>query len=488
MAHRIENKMKYIFPVLLLCLSAKSLTAQNYHAVEGSSFAGSLGVGNNPASIVNTPFPWDIDIISLQLKSATNAFTIQNYSLISSAKNSKFVMNNGGDNRYADVNFNVNLLNARFALNRKQAFAFGANLRGYGRLKTAPFNYNDTLHNVNEFFSINDIANSYHGNFTGSSWLEGFLTYSQTILDDSRGRLNAGITVKAMRGITGAYANLDNGTVTQNNNGTSQYYTLKTASATYGYSYNYDGWQDSKSSTQNLKDFVVTNARGGFSFDVGVEYLIKSQALSTVYDEDDYFDYDWKIGVSLLDIGRNQYVYGNKSRAIAGPRANVTDDDLDRKFDSVSNFNDFDDSLATIVNGFSRINGKFKIQNPTRLVVNVDKPLGNDFYMNANVTVNLSSVFAGSIHHVEELNLLTLTPRWETKRWGVYMPIQYNIEGQFWVGGAFKAGPLLLGIHNWANIFSKNKMQNGGGYIAIVIRPSKMTKAKMDKRLDCPTN
>src|SRR5579871_6028178 len=101
MAHRIENKMKYIFPVLLLCLSAKSLTAQNYHAVEGSSFAGSLGVGNNPASIVNTPFPWDIDIISLQLKSATNAFTIQNYSLISSAKNSKFVMNNGGDNRYA---------------------------------------------------------------------------------------------------------------------------------------------------------------------------------------------------------------------------------------------------------------------------------------------------------------------------------------------------------------------------------------------------
>ncbi len=486
MEHLIENKMKYLFLVLLFFASTK-LTAQNYHAVEGSSFAGSLGVSNNPASIVNTPFTWDIDLFSLQLTNGTNLFTIHNYSLISSAKKTTVDNNNGINKRFDDINFNINLLNARFALNRKQAFAFGANIRGYGRLKTGAYNYNDTLQDVNQFFSINDIANNYNGNFIGSSWLEGFLTYSQTIFDDSRGRLNAGITVKATRGISGSFAQLQNGTVSLNDNGTSKYYTLKTANGIYGYSYNYDGWQNSKSTTQNIRDFLITNTRGGFSFDIGAEYLIKSQAISTYFDDDNYFDYDWKIGVSLLDIGHNQYRYGNKSHSFTSPVANVTDDDLNRKFDSVSNFSNINDSLATIVNGFSSINGKFKIQNPTRLVINVDKPLGNDFYMNANLSINLSSVFSGGSKYVQELNFLSITPRWETKRWGVYLPIQYNTEGQFWIGGAFKAGPLLFGVHNLANIFSKNKMQNGGGYIAIVIRSSKMTEKKMDKRLDCPT-
>jgi hypothetical protein len=478
--------MKYLFTGLLFLFFAEKIHAQNYHAVDGSSFAGSLGVANNPASIVNTPFPWDIDLFSIQLTNGTNAFTIHNYSLISSAKDLTVEGNNGTYKRFDDINFNINLLNARFALNRKQAFAFGANLRGYGRLKTDPFNYNDTIQNVSQFFSINDVNNIYNGNFAGSSWLEAFLTYSQTIWDDSRGRLNAGITVKGMRGISGAYAQLQNGSVTLNDNGTTQYYTLKTASAQYGYSYNYDGWQKNKSTIQNLKDFVLTNTRGGFSFDLGVEYLIKSQALSTVYDNDDYFDYDWKIGVSLLDIGHNQYRYGNQSHAIASPAANVTDDELNEKFDSIQSFTALNDSLATIVNGFSIINGKFKIQNPTRLVINIDRPLGNNFYINANVSANLSSIFSGKNYYVNELNLIILTPRWETKLWGVYLPIQYNAEKQFWIGGAFKAGPLLLGIHNWANIFSRNKMQNGGGYLAFVLSPSKMTKKKTDKRLECP--
>ena len=487
MAHLIENKMRNFFPVFLLFASASQISAQNYHAVQGSSFAGSLGVSNNPASIVNTPYPWDIDLFSIQLKSATNTFTIHNYSLISSAKKTTVSTNEGNYKRYADINFNINLLNARFALNRKQAIAFGVNMRGYGRLKTSPYNYNDTLQFIRQFFSINDINTSYSGNFISSSWLEAFATYSQTVWEGAQGRLNAGITVKAMRGISGAFAQLQNGSVTLDDNGISQVYTLKTVSAGYGYSYNYDSWQDSKSATQNIKDFVA-NSRGGFSVDLGFEYLVKSQALTTYFDDDDYYDYNWKIGVSLLDLGRNQYRYGNKSRSIAAPAANVTDAALDQKFDSsITSFQNLNDSLATIVNGFSQIGGKFKVQNPTRLVVNVDRPLGNDFYMNGELSINLSSALSNAKKfYVEGLSLLTFTPRWETKRWGVYLPIQYDVEGQFWIGGAFKAGPLLLGIHNWANIFSKNKMQNGGGYIAIVIRPSRMTKKKTDKRLECP--
>ena len=87
---------------------------------------------------------------------------------------------------------------------------------------------------------------------------------------------------------------------------------------------------------------------------------------------------------------------------------------------------------------------------------------------------------------VNDLNLVTITPRWETRTLGAYLPIQYNSNNQFWIGGAFKAGPLLIGVHNWARIFSKSAAQNGGGYVALIFRSLKNTQSKKDKKLDCP--
>jgi hypothetical protein len=88
----------------------------------------------------------------------------------------------------------------------------------------------------------------------------------------------------------------------------------------------------------------------------------------------------------------------------------------------------------------------------------------------------------------KEITLLAVTPRWETKNLGGYLPIQVTTDGKVWVGGAFKAGPLLLGVHNWANLYSRSKMQNGGFYMALVIRPGKGFLQKEDKKYTCPKN
>jgi hypothetical protein len=485
MGNLIENQMKYTSLLFIVfASSALSASAQDYHAIQGSSYAGSLGVGNNPASIVATPYKWDLTVLALQAKTATNMYTVENYSLISSAKNSAAYTNDGNYKRFTDFNFNINLLNARIALSRQHAIAFGINLRGNGRLKTDVYNYSDTLQNMHQFFGINEGNNILSGSFSGSSWVEAFATYSRTLWDDNQGRLNGGITLKGTRGIAGAFAQLTNGHAERV--GTDTAFTLQSAAARYGYSYNFDGWQNGNTTSQNLKDFV-NNTRGGFSVDLGFEYLIKPQGITTINDPDNYYDYDWKIGLSLLDWGYNQYRYGNKSRSSISPASNVTDVLLDQKFDSLTTFNNFNDSLASVVNGFSTINGKFKVHNPTRLVLNIDKPLGNDFYINADISVNLNKALAGSRRfYTQELSFLTLTPRWETRSWGVYFPMQYNMEKQFWIGGAFKAGPLLIGVHNWANVFSRNKIQNGGAYLALIIRSPGNTGAKTDKRLDCP--
>jgi hypothetical protein len=478
--------MKYICCFLLAFILLITANAQDYHAVQGSSFAGSLGIGNNPASITSTPYNWDVDLLSIQLKTTSNAYTVHDYSLISSAKNSSATINNGNYKRYGDVNFNINLFNARIAINRTHTIAFGINMRGNGRAKTSAYNYNDSLQSMNQFFGMNENNPELDGSFSSSSWAEGFITYSQTLRDDDFGRLNGGITLKTTRGLSGAFAQLGNVTFDETINSPDTFYTLKSAGARYGYSYNYDGWQSSNTTTRNLKNFIA-NSRGGFSVDLGFEYLIKPEGVTTFYEPENYYDYDWKIGVSLLDWGYNQFKYGNKSTSVSGPANNITGDVLNEKFDSVTDFNSFNDSLATVVTGYKTLNGKFKVQNPTRLVVNIDHALQNDFYINGEVSMNMHhSIIGSSRFHTQELSLVTVTPRWETKRWGIYLPIQYNIEGNFWIGGAFKAGPLLIGIHNWASVFSKNKIQNGGGYIALVIKSPTNTKAKKDKKLDCP--
>jgi hypothetical protein len=478
--------MRYSLLFILMTLVQMMGFAQNYHAVQGSSQAGSLGIANNPASMVNTPFAWDIDLFSFQVKASTNAITVHKYSLLSSPANSEYAFNSGYKSRFANVNFNVNLLNSRFALSRKKAIAIGINLRGYAQAKTGPYNFIDTLNSTRQFFNLNNSNTVLSGNTTGSSWIEVFAAYGQTIWESNTGRINAGITVKVSRGVSGAHVSLQNGRVVPVVQGNQSAYLLTSAEAKYGYSSNYDTWQKEKNTNANLRDFL-SHTEGGASFDLGVEYLVKPQYMATIEDDEDeaYYDYDWKIGISLLDIGLNQFKYGTNSRAASGFRPGVTDRDLDEKFVDIENLKGFNDSLATIANSINQVSGKFTVLNPTRLVLNVDRYLFDAFYVNGDLSVNLTSLMKKRLA-VTELNLLTITPRWETKRWGFYLPISYNTEGKFWIGGAFKLGPLLLGVHNWANVFAKNKIQNGGGYLALVIRAPKSASVRRDKRYDCP--
>jgi len=127
----------------------------------------------------------------------------------------------------------------------------------------------------------------------------------------------------------------------------------------------------------------------------------------------------------------------------------------------------------------------------------VDQHLIHNFFLNAELTIPLFPIFSNNSLFIRDMNLLALTPRWELHSVGVYLPMLFNNRQQFWVGGAFKAGPLLLGTHNLANLFSKNKLQNGGVYLAVTLRPGKLydrqahypgkLTRKERRSLSCPT-
>jgi hypothetical protein len=322
-----------------------------------------------------------------------------------------------------------------------------------------------------------------------STWVEGFVSYGRALLDNAYGRLNGGITLKGMRGISGAFARLDGGSVnrTITPGDPLTVYDLAAGSGSYAYSSNYDYWKNGHSTIQNLKDFLG-HTKPGAAADLGVEYLVKPQTVNVYGEGDSYYDYDWKIGVSLLDIGYNQYRYGSQSRVIGDPITSVTDSALNVKFARINSMAGFNDSMSTIVNSFNSIPGVFKVWNPARLVINIDRPLPDHFAVNTNLTLNLGGSNKGQRFFTKEITLLSVTPRWEVRRLGAYLPVEVTTDGRVWVGGAFKAGPLLMGIDNWSNLFTKTKMANGGIYLAFVIRPGKGFSFREEKRYTCPSN
>lgn len=471
-----------LFIVLLFSLSSQ---AQDYHAIEGSPYAGAIGVANNPASIVNTPYPWDITVFSLQETNTTNALKFSDFGYLTPGI-IRYTWVNGPLARYAAFNFNVHLLNVRLSVGRNQSICFGANIRGYGAARTGKVNYNDTLRNMNEFFNLNE-GTTYDASLVSSSWVEGFISYARTLVDNAYGRLNGGVTLKPSRGISGVYAQLSGGSVDRNvtSGNPLTIYNLAAGTGHYGYSNNYDYWKTSQSTFQNIKDFLG-HTQLGAAADLGVEYLVKPQTVNVYGEGDSYYDYDWKIGASLLDLGYNKFQYGSQSRVARNPNTSVTDSALDEKFARVNSLADFNDSMATIVKTFYASPGEFKIWDPARLVINIDRPLPGHFAVNTNLTLNLGGSNTGRRLFTKDITLLSVTPRWEVKRLGAYLPLEVTTNGKVWIGGAFKAGPLLMGIDNWSNLLTKTKLANGGIYLALVIRPGKGFSFREEKRYTCP--
>lgn len=439
--------------------------AQNYQAIHGSSFAGSLGSASNPASIIHVPYAWDITPISVQTKQSTNAFKIENYSFFSSSGKAMVIPENGSVKRFLFTNQDIHLLNTRIRLNDKSAIAFGANVRNYIFATTGITNWQDSTVNITDFLKINVTHAPLSGESRGTTWFELYGTYARTLIANENRLLNGGITLKINRAIAGETSSTNDLGYTPSGAG----YLVNSGSLQYGYSANFDKINSNNSSSQNAKLFLQ-NTYASISVDMGLEYILLSNDEDAAGGE---YAYRTKIGISMMDVGVNKYRFGDKSISANSVKPGVSDTVLENKFFNTGSINNFNDSLSSIVNNFSQIRGPFNIYQPTRLIINLDQHISDNFFVNAEITFSLLSLVPKKLPYVKDMNFLALTPRWETKTLGAYLPVLVNTKNQFWIGGAIKAGPLLFGTHNLANLFSKTKSANGGFYLALTFRPGK---------------
>ncbi len=466
--------------VLIGTLPAK---AQSYHAINGSPYAGATAMYTNPASTVNSAYKWDVTLFSIQATISNNAFVINNSSLLN-PNPSGFFINNGLQQRHFNTNADANLLNARFAIDDKSAVALGFRLRTYNQGQSLPFNYNDTITTLQSFLHSNNAVNYLSGSLTSAAWAEVNFNYSRVIFQTESSSLSAGITLSYLRGLSGAYASISRAHYIEKQKNGASYYIFDQGGVAAMYSDTY--LITGNSNSQSVSSFLK-KALPSLGLDIGAEYLIKPEN-----DKNDNpaagADYGWKIGVSIMDIGRNKFNPIDGSFTANGPNNNLTDTGVINKLGAVQNIRDLRDTSRALFNTLNALQNKFTIPRPARLIISLDRNLGSNFFVNAECSFNFYSAKAERGISTTEINLFTVTPRWETSAWGFYLPVQYNNLGQLWAGAAIKLGPLLVGVHDldffkWLK--TGTQTYNGGGYILLSVHPFIHKERHVDVD-DCP--
>lgn len=461
------NQLKQSFVTVLILFSCSAITAQGYQALHGSPFAGSTAVFNNPAAPVGSAYHWDLALFSVQAKMSSNSPYYE------SGANGGLTMNGDMRSKFFHANMDLSLLNLLYKPDNRHAFNFGIRARTYNHVKTSAFRYSDSIGSFHHFLIANDNLPYLEGFGTHSGWLEADLNYSQVLFENNNSKLTGGVTLQIMKGLSGAFVKINKVSYIESKNATDTFFNFTDGSGSFGYSNTLD---------QNSFRNANKNALASLGLSLGVEYMLYNNELNEGAANNN-LNYDWKIGISLMDMGSNKFRPSTNSVQLFSPSATITDNLVDRKLTGAADISAFKDSLTSIFTNSAGMVNNFSISSPTRLIVNVDKNFGNNLYVNGELSMNFYATSSYIKYRTRELNLLTITPRWETIGWGAYLPVQYNTQGQLWIGAAIKLGPLVVGLHN-LGILAKNPTLNGGGYLLLSIHP--FNKRDVLSKMDCP--
>jgi hypothetical protein len=312
-----------------------------------------------------------------------------------------------------------------------------------------------------------------------NSYAEVGLTYGQVLKDEDEDFFKIGITVKRVVGIYSSHINIEEAVYEIVDDPTDlaiapkrkkQVLNIKSLKADYGYT-NEGAYKNASASLAwGLGD---QSAGAGWGVDVGIIYEYRPDNRKFIYREKGVAKldpsknkYEFKIGVSLLDIGginyKNPNYVKNWKVDIANKSFNSTD---------VSMINGSDDAFKrinqTIGLNESDSQNNFTAGLPTSFQVNLDYHFKDKFYVN--------SLWVQGLRGSQSIGMkmpssLSVTPRWEGKWFEVAMPFTlFDNYSAFAFGIAGRIGPLFLGTDNLGSFLNINHPRSTDIYFGLSV-------------------
>ena len=460
--------------VIAFLASLATAKAQSYLGYYHDNYAGVQSVLFNPASIVDSRFKTDINLISFSSSISNDMYGVNffdvfkdGYDFDTQAKKSFTNANK--------INLNTDVMGPSFMFNITPKHSLAIFTRARGIANVIDVNGNV----INEISKDNQTNFNYSlgsPNAVGNSWGEIGISYAAVLYQQGQHFLKGGITAKYLQGIANYHFQGTNVTLNYNENvvlpQNSTY--VSTGTAIYGSSQDF--------ATNSNVD--IDSKSNGFGVDLGLVYEWRPDFDASRKDVNDlkYLNkYKIRFGFALTDLGSMMYDKG--VRNTYNLNKTITQND----FDNADNFDQFlkDNYAATAVNG------AIKSKLPTAVHTDVDWNIHNKFYVNLNG--DFSVVSKTVLNQSSIANRVSLTPRYESKWFSFYLPVSYmDVNKQTQVGVGLRTGVFFIGSGSLLSNVMSNNSRAADFHLGIKI-PVYQKKAKdldgdgvLDKNDECP--
>ncbi|MBN4084756.1 hypothetical protein JYT89_00275 [Flavobacteriaceae bacterium AH-315-B10] len=206
----ISSNYYLFFMLIMSCFLNKTLSAQSYIGPALDNYAGVYGIVVNPASVVDSPFKADINLVSASAFAGSDYFGIDLNSVISS--DGGFDFEDVADKFPEDDNnffFNADVLGPSFMFNLNEKSSIGITTRVRAYLNINNINgelyeslADDGFDEAEDYdFNMKDFKGTIH------AWAEIGLTYGRILVKDEKRLLKGGITLKYLQGAGAAFFN-----------------------------------------------------------------------------------------------------------------------------------------------------------------------------------------------------------------------------------------------------------------------------------------
>ncbi|MGH2642936.1 MAG: DUF5723 family protein [Chitinophagaceae bacterium] len=473
---------------LLICFVEKS-SAQDYLGLSSGNYAGIAGVSLQPASIADSRLKWDLNLFSIDVNYNNNFFYVKkdailNNEFFKSPYNQDFnavkqdLLKVGSDNEpvYVRLNSTIQLPSLMFTTGKRSAMAINIRERTAMQIDNMSPELTQMIFEnfqyppyQNKTFSMNNTRVDI------LSWLEVGLTYARVLYNDGQNFLKVGVTGKYLGGVASGYMNSSQINYSFNSDST---LSAQSSNVNYGHSSQFN------LGLVNRKNYTPESA--AFGYDIGLVYEFRGNikaASSWEANEEgtphfeerrDKNKYLFKIGLSYLNGGSLGFT---KPDNVNNFSANIQNYDF--KSVHAHTISEVDSAIATQVN-FKNGSQNYSVGLPHALSAQIDLKLTKGFYLNFLGYFPLNNSETAS--NIQATRLFAITPRWENRWFGIYVPISFNQFHDTNLGAAIRLGPLYFGSANLGSVLFNDDLKAADFHLGIGIpvgfgKPSKVLSA-----------
>jgi len=462
------NTRLLLYSFLFFIINIPHLHSQEQLGLRLDRFSGVNGIVLNPAANLTSPFRFDINVASAGFFADNNYGHIRNTHLFHLIKNSQdpdniidgvyapndiatedsWLIFDYFDNdklKYASASMHLMGPSFSIKLNNGYSLSFISALRAAGSTHRMPSNaayyYIDRI----PFEEAIDIAPI---NAAGMVWSEFGINFAPAFFTYN-GKFSFGITAKYLSGYEGAF--VETPSTLQITQFPGDSLLLENGLINFGFT---------DSNTNTDVDPAVRKNGQGFGFDVGAVMTIEG-------DEDGYI---WRLGASILDIGKISFSENAQLHQINQPNNSLLGILPIDDYNGFADLSDYTRLLSSQTLGdslASRTGDRFSIGLPTALSLQADYQFYPDFYVNATWVQRLKF----SPQAIGRDNIFAITPRYNS-RWisGSLSLILRNYE-QLRTGFSVRLAWFVLGSDNLGSWIGKSTFTGTDIFFGIKINP-----------------